>query len=86
MIAVLINQHSSPLSSVQGITIMNTMKQQSRGDLVKVAAVGIQGHFFNPGYEDMQFNMCTEPQVVQKQLNVVIVKMFVENGVGFFFL
>lgn len=40
MIAVLINQHSLPLSSVQGITIMNTMKQQLCGDLVICTQVG----------------------------------------------
>lgn len=67
MIAVLINQHSSPLSSVQGITIASTMKQQSRGDSVKVAAVGVYRGNFNPGYEDVQFNTCTELQVVKKK-------------------
>lgn len=66
MIAVLIKQHSSPLSSVQGITVMNTMKQQSRGGSVKVAAVGVYRGTFNPGYEDVQFNMCAELQVIKK--------------------
>lgn len=40
LIAVLINQHSLPLSLVQGITIMNTMKQQLCGDLVICSQVG----------------------------------------------
>lgn len=52
---------------------MSTMKQC--GDLVKVAAVGVHRGMFNPGYEDVKSNLCAQLQVVNKQFNVVIVKL-----------
>lgn len=58
---------------------MNTMRQPPRGDLVKVAAVGVYRGTFNPGDEDVQFNMNCEKE---KQFNVVIVKLLLSHFCG----
>ena len=58
------------------------MRQPPHGDLVKVAAVGVYWGTFNPGYENVQFNInCKKKQQQKKQFNAVIVKLLLSHSV-----
>lgn len=52
---------------------MNTMKPRLRGDLVKVAAVGVQSSLFNPHSEDCAFSICVCLRVVKV---IILIALF----------